>query len=157
MRKIYAAAFALLLLGNAGCGDGDGNAPSPTYESISGSYAGILAGVSQGVALNSDIALTITQSGGSLSGSYAIDGTLSNGIEVVSISGTGNLTGSIASGNNPSVNITVTPGSCPSQTARFSGAYDSANQRLTISGPVEFFDSACQVVLTYSSTIILSR
>jgi hypothetical protein len=104
-----------------------------------------------------DLALTITQSSGSLSGSYAINGQLADGIDVVGISGTGNLSGNIASGNNPSVNITVVPAGCPGRTARFSGAYDSANQRLTISGPIEMFDNACQVVLSYPSTIILTK
>ena len=146
-----------VLLGSAACG-GDSSGPSDSsYNSIAGSYAGGLAGTSQGVDLSADLSLTVTQSSGSLSGSYSISGTLTDGVDTEAFQGTGALTGSIEAGDNPSVNITVVPGACPNQTAQFSGAYDSANQRLTISGPVEFFNGSCAVVLTYAGTIILNR
>jgi hypothetical protein len=137
-----------------GCG---GDSTGPSYENITGTYAGVLVGISQGVELDATFTLTITQSQSTLGGSYSLVGTLTDGIDVVALQGTGTLSGTIASGNNPSVNLTVTPGLCPNIARTFSGAYDSANRVLTISGPVSIFNASCQVVLVYSSTIILSR
>jgi hypothetical protein len=145
------------LLGMIACG-GDSTGPSSSYESIAGSYAGSMAGLAQGVAMSADFTLTLTQSSGSLSGSYSLSGTLNDGVDIVAVQGTGTVAGSIASGDNPSVNLIAKTAACPSYSAQFSGAYDSANQRLTITGPVEFFGSGtCSVVLSYPTTIILNR
>jgi hypothetical protein len=69
----------------------------------------------------------------------------------------GTLTGTIATGNNPSVNITVRTGVCPNYSAQFSGAYDTPNRRLTITGPVDILSDACAILLRYQVTIILNR
>lgn len=157
MRVIRWSLAAIVALTLA-CGDSSTGPSTPSYDSIAGSYAGAMAGVSQGVTLNADFSLTIAQSSGTLSGSYSLSGTLSDGVNVVPVQGTGTLTGTIATGNNPSVNITFRPGACPNYSANFSGAYDSANHRLTVSGPVEFFGvGTCTVQLSYPMTVILNR
>ncbi len=145
----------LLACGGGGDGGG-GTGPSATYASIAGNYAGVLAGNAQGIALNATFSLTITQAQGSLGGSYAIQGALTDGVSTVPIQGTGTLSGSIASGGNPSVSLTVTPGPCPNRAATFTGTFDTANRRLTISGPVYIFDSSCTVQITYQSLIVLA-
>jgi hypothetical protein len=117
-----------------------------------------MVGLSQGVALNSIFSLTISQSGGTTAGTWGLSGTLNDGVSTVNVAGTGSLSGSVAAGNNPSVNLTVRTPACPNYQAQFSGAYDSANRRLTIAGPIEFFAAnSCNVVLRYSATIILTR
>jgi hypothetical protein len=157
MRKTTGVVLSALVIGSAACG-GNATGPSTTYDSIAGSYSGAMAGTSQGIALSSTFSLTITQNGGTTGGSWALQGTLNDGFQIVNVQGTGTLTGTIASGNNPSVNLAVRTGGCPSYQANFSGAYDSANHRLTITGPVEFFAAnTCNVVLTYQATIILIR
>jgi hypothetical protein len=114
--------------------------------------------VAQGIALNSTFSLTITQTQGSLGGSWGLSGVLDHGVSTLNVAGSGTHVGSIAAGNNPSVNLTVRVPSCPSHQAQFSGAYDVANRRLTISGPVVFFAAnSCTIVLSYPSTIILTR
>ena len=148
--------LAALLLVLSACGGGDSTGPAPSYDNIAGSYAGRMAGVSQGVVLDAGFSISITQSSGSLSGSYSVSGTLTEGIDVVPVQGSGTLSGTIATGNNPSVNITAM-GLCNSA-PQFSGAYDSANRRLTISGTFNVFNATtCSVVLSYPMTIILSR
>jgi hypothetical protein len=151
--RIAVAALAMFALA---CG-GSSTGPSPTYESIAGTYAGALAGISQGITLQATFTITITQSAGTLGGSYSISGTLSDGVTTVPVQGTGTITGNIASGNNPSVNLTVTSGICPNVSAGFSGAYDSVNHVLTLNGTVPVFNASCQVVLTYPGTIILQH
>lgn len=157
MRQIvyrhFALALATLL---AACG-GDASGPGETYESIAGSYSGQMVGVSQGVALDADFSLTLSQNAGSVTGTYALQGELTDGIDVVAVQGTGTISGTIAAGNNPSVNLTVQPASCPNNRANFSGTYDVANRRLTMIGPVEFFNSSCAVVLRYQMNIVLTR
>lgn len=143
------------------CGDSTGpdgtEPPAPTYESIAATYNGALAGLAQGVTLQATFSVTIQQTAGTLSGSWSLTGTLTEGALVVPVQGTGSLTGTIALGNNPSVNITIM-NACPNYQAAFSGAYDSANRLLTISGPIEFYTAGtCTVFLSYQSTILLSR
>lgn len=157
MQKRLPAVAALLLAASVAC-SGDSTGPGVTYESIAGSYNGVLVGLAQGVALDATFSLTLTQTSGSLSGSWALQGILDDGFDTFLAQGTGTITGTIAGGTNPSVNLTVRTGSCPNYQAHFSGAYDTANRRLTISGPVDFFaTNTCTVVLTYQSTIILTR
>lgn len=141
-----------------GCGGDDGTGPSTNFESLAGSYSGAMAGISQGVTLGATFSLTIGQSRGDLTGTWALQGTLSDGFESVDVQGTGTLSGSVASGGNPSVNMVIRTALCPNYQASFSGAYDSANRRLTITGPVEFFaQNSCNVVLSYQGTLILNR
>ncbi len=143
----------------AACGGGDGGTgPSgPTYENIAGAYAGTLAGITQGIALTGTFSISLAQSQGSITGTWSLTGTLTDGIDAVAIAGAGSVTGTIASGGNPSVNLTFKTPACPSYQANFSGAYDSVNRKLTISGPVDVLSPACAVVLSYSGTLILSR
>lgn len=155
--KLSLATVVLSIAFLGACGDSSTGPETPSYNDISGTYAGELAGTSQGVALDGTFSLTITQNDGSLEGSWSLSGTLTDGSQTTNVQGSGALNGSIESGDNPSVNLTVETGQCPSYSADFSGAYDTANSRLTISGPVEFLSNDCQVVLSYPSTIILTR
>jgi hypothetical protein len=59
----------LLLASVVACSDSTG--PSETFESIAGSYNGALAGIAQGIALDAEFSLTINQTGGSATGSWA--------------------------------------------------------------------------------------
>jgi hypothetical protein len=149
-------ALVLLPLTLAACGDSSTD-PESRYDEIGGSYAGSMAGVSEGVLLEADFTLTIAQTAGNLGGTFALTGVLDDGFDQVSILGTGTLGGSIAAGTNPSVNFTLLPASCPNRPAQFSGSYDSTNRRLTLAGPVQIFDLQCGVFLNYQATIVLTR
>lgn len=158
MRVIPSFLLAGVLATSGACGGDSGTGPGPTYDSIAGSYAGAMVGLSQGIAMDATFSLTVSQNGGSAAGTWGLSGTLTDGIDVVDVAGTGTLSGTIAAGNNPSVNITVRSPGCPNYQAQFSGAYDSTNRRLTLTGPVEFFaDGTCTVVLSYPITFILAR
>ena len=130
------------------------------FENISGTYVGSMVGLTQGVSLTGTFGLTMSQAGGdggNISGSYIISGTLNDGVVIVPFSGTGTLTGTIASGQNPSLEITVRNPACPNFSATFAGIYDSTNLLLTLTGPIDFWDANCNIILTYPSVIILSR
>ncbi len=134
-----------------------GTNATPTYADISGSFSGPVTGTSQGYTLSQTLSLTIAQSDGSLSGTYSAVGTLSLGTQSSAFTSTGTFTGTIASGNNPSVNIVVPGGDCPGS-SQFSGSYDSANHRLTITGPFSFTSAGtCTVVVTFQVTLILNK
>ena len=154
-RVSSAVAFAFLIL-TVACG-GDASGPAPSFENISGSYTGAMGGISQGIALDADFSLTLAQNAGSINGTYALQGELTDGIDVVGVQGTGAIAGTIASGNNPSVNLTVTPAGCPNRSTTFSGTYDVPNRRLTLIGPVDFFDNNCNTVLRYQMNMVLTR
>lgn len=158
MKRSFVAALGTLLSISAACGGGNSTtSPSPTYNDISGGYSGALAGTSQGVLLTGTFSLTITQASATTGGSYAIVGVLNNGISSQNIQGTGTISGTVAAGNNPSVNMALAISGCPNQQSNFSGAYDTTNRKLTMSGNIYIVNPNCTVALTYPSTIILSR
>lgn len=151
------AFFPVLFVGACSRGGSSPTIPAPTYNDISGSYAGALVATTQGVALNGSISLTITESAGRLSGSYGMTGRLTEGMITVPVQGTGIISGEIAAGNNPSVHFILRNGVCPNYSAAFSGSYDTTHLQLKISGPVYIFDTMCNMQLMYNSTITLSR
>ena len=153
--RVRAWIGCLVLVTVAACGESTG--PS-NYNSIAGSYSGAMIGLSQGIALNAIFSTTIAQTAGNTSGTWSLSGTLNDGVSTLNVVGTGTLSGTVAAGNNPSVNLTIKTPLCPNYQAQFSGAYDSVNHRLTITGPVEFFAAnSCNVALSYQGTIILNR
>ena len=119
--KGITVALLMLLAACGGDSTGPGDNPGPTFENIAGTYAGVLAGTAQGIALNGTFSITVTQSAGDLSGSYSTTGTLTDGIDTVPFQGSGSLTGTINSGTNPSVNITFRLGECPNYQADTEG------------------------------------
>lgn len=157
-RNLHPSLLLVILLAPilAACGD-SGTEPRERYESLAGSYGGVMAGISQGILLTAEFSLTLSQNQGALTGTYAMTGFLTDGFYEVQILGTGTVTGSIAAGPNPSVNLTVLPAGCPNQPAQFSGSYDSTNRRLTLAGPVRIHDEGCGVLLTYPMTLVLER
>ena len=151
-RDLPTASILLFLLA---CG-GDSISPAPGFANLAGTFTGEVTGRRQGVLLLANFSITIIQNDGDLSGSYAITGTLRDGILEGLLQETGSFSGTVDSGQDPSVNITLT-NRCPNYSARFSGALDSANDLLTLSGPVDTFFNDCSIFLTYQSVILLNR
>ena len=85
-----------------------------------------------------------------------MSGTLTERTVVVTRQAIGSLTGTVAAGQNPSVDITLA-NQCPDFSPRFSGALDSANDLLTISGPVEILLADCTILLSFQTTIVMRR
>jgi hypothetical protein len=155
-RHVYGTIILGMTLLSLACG-GDAGGPEAIYENITGSYSGRMIGVSQGVGLDALFSLSLSQSSGDVNGTYALQGGLSDGVTALDVQGTGTITGTLGAGNNPSINLTVQPGSCPNNRATFSGTYDVANRRITMVGPVEFFGTNCSVVLRYQMNVVLTR
>lgn len=161
MRSVRSLLALSATLGCLACGGDGGTGPTtptaPSFESIAGTYNGALSGTTQGIALNAVFTIDIGQSSGTLSGRYAMAGALNDGVSSVDVAGAGDIAGSIASGSNPSVNITFHSDACPGDADTFSGAYDSVNHKLTISGSVNITDVCGNTVLSYPTTVILVR
>jgi len=160
MHRIAKSLIPLLVVLASACsgGGGDSTAPPPSYNDVSGSYSGPMSGIDQGVIITADFAVTIGQNASTLSGTYALTGQITDGVTTAVIQGTGTLAGTIAAGTNPSVNLTAHSGSCPNHSATFSGSYDTSNQRMTITGPVQIYSTDCSsVLLTYQTTFILNH
>ena len=56
-----AVAAALLLAACGGDSTGPGDNPGPSYQSIAGTYAGVLAGTEQGIDLTGTFSITVNQ------------------------------------------------------------------------------------------------
>jgi hypothetical protein len=130
-----------------------GDVTSTTYADVSGTFAGPISGTSQGSTLSATLTLTVVQNGASLSGTHRIAGTI-NG---TAISGTTIFAGEVTSGSNPSVDVMTNVQNCPTVHATYSGSYDSANRRLTMTGPLDVLDADCSVILTFSLTLVLTK
>jgi len=153
--KLLGTVAALSII--TACSGGDSTGPDK-FENVAGSYAGNTSGLAQGIRLNATFSVSMTQSSGSMSGIWGLQGVLDNGLNTAVVAGNGPVTGTISSGKNPSVTLTVKSSACPAYQATFTGSYDSATGRITVSGPIDFFGSGgCNVVLTYQSTVTLSR
>jgi hypothetical protein len=115
-----------------------------------------MAGTSQGVSANLLFGFTIGQTDGDITGSWSYTGKLNDGSTTLDVTGTGTLEGTVEAGQNPSLNFKIKTATCPDYEATFSGGYDSDSHRLTVRGPVEFFNyQTCDVGLTYQATIVL--
>jgi hypothetical protein len=155
LRFFLSAAF----LSGLACG-GQPNPLGPNgIQDISGAYTGTIASVTQGVALDASISLTVTQlEQRSLTGDYALSGTLKNGTHVTSFERNGPLRGSLQQGDYPLVTITLMDFNCPHYSALYTGPYSSANRRLALSGRVEIFSAGtCTVEASYPLTLTLNR
>ena len=155
MRALRTTTLAALTSLLWACG-GD-SATGPNYESIAGSYSGPVVGLSQGVGLDATISFTLAQSAGSLSGTWAMSGSATDGFTTVGISGTGTLSGTIASGGNPSVNISVFVPGCSAYRSDFSGVYDVANRKITVTGAIDLLNNDCSIFRRYQGTLIITR
>jgi hypothetical protein len=163
---LRAAAWFCCAAVPTGCGSGASPAsPTPvvTYENVAGTWTGHVSGVTQGVTLDGTITLTLqqsggVQSGGALSGGYSVVATLTNPVQQSALQGAVTLTGTVASGANPSVNFTTRSVPCPGlPTENWSGSYGSRDAVLTITGTAHVITSACVIVLSYPQTIRLTR
>jgi hypothetical protein len=150
--RLKSLSVGLAALAMLGCSSGDTMTAPPSYADVSGSFAGPISGTSQGIAMSATFSVTIAQSGSSISGTDAIAGTLN---VTTPFTGSGTFTGTIASGNNPSVSISGGPACGLPQ--NYSGTYDSANHRLTITGPFYVFNQSCAVVFSATLTLVLSK
>lgn len=149
--------MSIAALGAVVACSGASTGPSSQFENVAGSYAGNTTGLSQGVKLNATFSVTMTQSSGSATGVWGLQGVLDNGLQTVPVAGNGPMTGAISSGKNPAVTIVVKSTACPNYQATFSGSYDSSSGRMTLNGPIDFFGNNCAVLLSYQSTVTLSR
>lgn len=157
MRIFRRLAVAAVLL-TAACG-GDATGPSgDSYEQVAGSYAGPLNSIENGVLLQGTLSITLTQSGGTIGGSWAMTGTLYDGVTLVEIQGTGTIVGTIAAGGNPSVSFQTRNPGCPNISSNFSGVYDVANQRIPVTGTAQFFTlPGCQVFHSHPLQLTIVR
>jgi hypothetical protein len=151
--------FPLITVVALACGGDGGTGPSQTFENIAGTYVGAVTATTQGVHMDGNFSITITQSQGDLGGTHSLAGTLSNNSGSTPFQGSGSLQGTIAPGSNPSVNITASNATCPNVPGTLSGTYDSANRALTFpSTSIPFFDQNCQVALTFTNIgLVLHR
>jgi hypothetical protein len=124
---------------------------SADFESIAGTYIGLVDETSDGLRLNAGFTFNLVQLAGVLGGDYSISGTM--GTE--SVTGTGTLSGTIPPGPNPPVALTSTSGVCTNFSNQFQGTYDASQGIITLTGTVHIFRIAtCELVRAYPSTVI---
>ena len=164
MRPVALGTAAICLLGLNGCegGSGSGQAisgPPPTYQNISGSYAGPVTATNTGLALTGTMYLFLTQNDGVLGGSYAVVGDLDESGAVDRVTLLGSIeNGSLTTGSNPTVQFDLRPVGCPAAAQVNTGVYSDADGTITLDPaniPVQ--DLACvDLARSVSGTVVLA-
>ena len=154
----YASLIFIVAL--AACGD-SATAPEapPTYESIAGRYVGSLYGETDGFGIEVDYILSIAQNGGQLTGveeSYTAFRDLSTGLLVFGQEGEANFTGTIGTGSTPAVTFKAATPVC-GDWGGASGIFDAANNKITVSGSLNFYDDdpMCELLFSMPYTLFL--
>ena len=161
LRASALASLVLAALLSACGGDSPTAPPEPTYHSVAGSYAGTMFGSHpDDWTLEMDFILSIRQTQGTLTGNYRVEGILTDDLDgsTYAISGTGDLEGTVASGDFPSVSFEIIPELCPNLAETWTGTYDQTTQILNVRGTLNVFDSStCENLLLFNGPLSLAR
>jgi hypothetical protein len=137
-----------------------------SFENIAGTYSGPFVASDQGITLESVVTITIQQQGGSLSGTWRMEGIVTDyvnvGVELplwpgAEVSGNGALTGTIASGPNPAVSFTTGLEQCPEWSDTASGSFNSSNKEITVDSRVHIQDETCLTLLILEDTVVFQQ
>lgn len=161
-RNVRTFATLLLVASLSACGgEGPTAPPEPTYHSVAGSYGGTMFGSHpDDWTLEMDFILSIRQTQGVLTGNYRVEGILTDDLDgsMYPISGTGDLEGTIASGDFPSVRFDIIPDLCPNLTETWTGTYDQTTRVLNVRGTVNVFDvDTCENLLLFTGPLSLAQ
>ena len=161
-RLLIGLAFVLL----SACSGDSGTGPPSTFENIAGTYSGSFVASDQGITLESVVTITIQQSSGSLSGTWSMEGIVSDIVNVgvvlplwlgAEVSGNGTFTGTIASGPNPAVSFTTASEQCPEMSDTFSGSFNSSNNQITVDSRVHILDDTCLIMLILEAVVAFQQ
>lgn len=150
--------LTLALLAMAGCGGESPTSTAPTYADLSGSFDGPIRSAIEGFPVDVTLSLTVNQVADSVSGTFGLSGTVGSGNEGATVNWSGAFTGTVTTGENPSINLMISRADCPNQAAHWSGSYSSANHALTITGPVSIWNlDSCSTAFSFQTTVVLKR
>ena len=148
------------LLGTApmACGHSTADVPTDQEAVLDGEFTGRFMSEDQGILLDAFLTLELIESPqGELEGGFALEGVLDDGEFQQPIAGTGPLVGSVSPDPVAPLSFTARPDFCPDRTIAFAGYFDRRVAVLLVSGPIVILDAACEVVLSFPSTISLRR
>jgi hypothetical protein len=161
MKATWTSAVICCTLVVVGCGGGavpTSPTPSITYENVAGNYTGDINGMLPGFLLTGTLTLNLDQSAAALSGGYAVVATLDDGVTKTPGQGSVTLSGTVASGINPSLNFTVRSVPCPTAApSDWTGSYESGSGLLTLTGVIHLLNPACVRQLSFPVTISMRR
>ena len=156
--RVASAALTAAVL--SACGEGSGTDPVTEDErDLTGTFGGGFASVGDSAALLGYLTLELTEerSTGALTGGFALEATVDDGAFQQPIAGGGPLIGGVSPTEIALLYFTATPDFCPSQPVEFTGTYDRRYGTLLVGGQIHVLDADCAVLLTFPSTISLTR
>jgi hypothetical protein len=160
MPLLRVASAALVAASLSACGDGSGTDPVSEEESaLTGTFGGQFLSVGDSSALTGYLTLELTEDAatGGLTGAFALEATIDDGEFQQPIAGGGPLVGGVSPSQIALLYFTATPDFCPSQPVEFTGTYDRRYGSLLVGGQIFVLDADCAVLLTFPSTISLTR
>ncbi len=160
--RIYRLSLAsLCFLAIAGCEGGSPSGPGvsgppPTYEDISGDYSALVTASSPGLVLTGTMYLFVNQNDSTFRGSYAVVGTLEEGLASESVTLLGSVVnGTLALGKDPTLQLELNPTGCGLTFILNAGSYSSSDQSITLSPatiPVQALDCS-EILRTVTDTL----
>ena len=157
-RPLTSLTSALLCAALIACGSSTSEVQPDQEAVLTGKFTGRFTSDAQGILLDAFLTLELDESSeGELQGGFSLEGILDDGEFQQPIAGAGPLVGSVTSEQLAPLFFTATPDFCPDHRIEFAGYFDRRNAGLLLSGPIVILDAACEVVLTFPSTISLHR
>ena len=149
-RTLLPAIAALLV----GCGGEESVIGPDEFHRIAGSYTGGIEATGGDGDFFGAIFFTLSQSQGSLTGTYYVTGDLyheSGGRFFWGSDGT--VEGSIAPGPRPAVSLTVTPDTCWDQPWTYTGSYDAGTGQISVSADVLVRFTCVSLPMSHSTVL----
>lgn len=136
-------------------GDGGTGSGGALYQDVAGEYTGAFSGDDQGTALAAVMTISLEQDHSQLDGWFHWSGAIDDGDVYLEVFLGGELTGSLTTGDSPSISLAATVPSCPGYAAAYTASHDPASRTLTIEGQIDVLSPYCNVAFSYDLSIPL--
>lgn len=122
--------------------------PTPLFD-LAGAYRGPISATAGPASLDAVLLLEVARADDGIVGSYALIGSLVYDGAVASVEGDGTFTGTVGSGEEPSIDILVRTPLCDAYEGVFAGRFIPTTGRLILGGSVDIFGSGCSVLVRF--------
>lgn len=157
-RRACLAGLVVLCVLPTGCGDESLIGPDEFYR-VAGPYTGAVEGVVSDGSFSGAMWISLSQSEGTLAGTYDFSGDFHHAAydRRYYQDGSGTVEGSLTSGPDARVTLTLTPDDCPDRVMSYQGGYDDGRRQISIAGALALSTELCDPLLSIPHSTILVR
>lgn len=140
------------------CGEESAIGPDE-FHRVAGGYAGAIEETTSVGLFSGVILLSLSQSDGALTGTYDFNGDIYHTEHARRYyqGGSGTVEGSLGSGPEPQVSLTLTPDDCPARVMSYQGTYHDGPRQMRVSGTLLLSADWCEPLLDVPHGMVLQR